>query len=49
MKISEELKQHFENTSQEELDKEWEDIKHLNEIGSDTQEYIINSLKENLH
>lgn len=49
MKIFEELKQHFENTSQEELDKEWEDIKHLNKIGSDAQEYIINSLKENLH
>ena len=49
MKISEELKQHFKNTSQEALDKEWEDIKHLNEIGTDAQEYVINSLKENLH
>lgn len=49
MKIFEALKRHFENTSQEELDKEWEDIKYLNEIGPDAQEYIINSLKENLH
>lgn len=49
MKIFEELKQHFENTSQEVLDKECEDIKHFNEIGPDAQEYVINSLKENLH
>jgi len=40
MRIFEELKQHFENTSKEELDKEWEDIKYLNEIGPDAQEWI---------
>lgn len=48
MKISEELKQYFENTSQEELDKDWEDIKYLNEIGPDAGEYVVNVLKENL-
>ena len=36
---------HFENTSQEELDKEWEEIKFLNDIGPDAIEYA-NWIKE---
>lgn len=39
------LKKHFENTPQEELDKEWKEIKSLNEIGPDAIEYA-NWIKE---
>ena len=38
-KPSELLKGHFEETPKEELDKEWEDIKPLNDIGPDVEEY----------
>lgn len=38
-KFSEKLKEYFENTPKEELDKEWNEIKHLNEIGPDVIEY----------
>lgn len=38
-KPSELLKKHFEETPQEELDKEWENIKVLNDIGPDVEEY----------
>lgn len=44
-KLYDNLKNHFENTPQEELDKEWEEIKSLNEIGSDVTEYA-NWIKE---
>lgn len=33
------LKRYFEETPKEVLDKEWEEIKHLNEIGPDVLEY----------
>ena len=36
---SEFLKKHFEETSQEELDKEWKEIEPLNDIGPDVLEY----------
>lgn len=39
MKISEKLKKHFENISQEELDKEWDKLKHWNEFGPTIEEY----------
>ena len=44
-KLYDNLKKHFENTPQEELDKEWEEIKSLNEIGPDAIEYA-NWIKE---
>lgn len=37
--ISEALKKYFEETSKEQLDAEWEEIKHLNDIGPDVIEY----------
>ncbi|MGM9686540.1 MAG: hypothetical protein ACI3YI_10015 [Bacteroidaceae bacterium] len=33
------LKKHFEETPQEELDKEWKEIEPLNDIGPDVLEY----------
>lgn len=36
----EDLKKYFENTPKEQLDEEWENIKHWNEIGPDVFEYI---------
>lgn len=44
-KLYDDLMKHFENTSQEELDKEWEEIKSLNDIGPDAIEYA-NWIKE---
>ena len=40
MSISENLRKHFENTSKEELDREWEELKHWNEIGPTFEEYF---------
>ena len=37
--IYESLKAYFENTPKEQLNKDWEEIKHLNEIGPDVLEY----------
>lgn len=37
--LADSLKRHFEETPKEVLDKEWEEIKHLNEIGPDVLEY----------
>ena len=45
MSISDNLRKHFENTSREELDREWEELKHWNEIGPDVDEYVA-SLKK---
>ena len=36
---SEFLKKHFEETPQEELDKEWKEIEPLNDIGPDVLKY----------
>lgn len=44
-KLYDDLMKHFENTSQEELDKEWREIESLNEIGPDAIEYA-NWVKE---
>lgn len=44
-KLSENLKEYFENTPKEVLDKDWKEIKHLNEIGPDAIEYC-KSLRE---
>lgn len=38
-KLSDSLKEYFENTPQEQLDKDWEEIKPLNEIGPDALSY----------
>ena len=40
MNISEQLRKHFEEASQEELDKEWEELKHWNKIGPTCDEYF---------
>lgn len=39
-KLEKALRKHFDETPQEELDKEWEELKHWNEIGPDAEEYI---------
>lgn len=36
----EDLKKYFENTSKEQLDEDWKELKHWNEIGPDVSEYI---------
>lgn len=38
-KLLENLKRYFENTPQDILDKDWEDVKYLNNIGPDVEEY----------
>lgn len=38
-KLADSLKDYFENTPKEQLDKDWEEIKHLNDVGSDVIEY----------
>lgn len=38
-KFAEKLKEYFKNTPQEQLDADWEKIKHLNDIGPDVEEY----------
>lgn len=37
--LYESLKEHFENTPKEVLEKEWEERKYLNEIGPDVLEW----------
>ena len=32
-KVKEQLKDYFSNTPQEQLDKDWEELKYLNELG----------------
>lgn len=39
-KFAEILKKYFEETPQDILDKEWEEIKPLNDIGPDVLEYV---------
>ena len=41
-KIVEQLRKHFEEATQEQLDKEWEELKHWNEIGPTVDEYLEN-------
>lgn len=45
--IYESLKQYFENTPKDVLDKDWKEIEHLNEIGPDVMEYaeFVTNLK----
>ena len=38
--ISESLEKYFNETPQEQLDKDWEELKHWNDIGPDANEYI---------
>lgn len=44
-KISESLKEHLQNASKEELDKEWEELKVWNDVGPSVTDYI-NQIKE---
>lgn len=39
--LSEILKEHFENTPKDILDKEWEELKFLNEFGPDVCDYVF--------
>ena len=48
-KIAEQLRKHFEEATQEELDKEWEELKHWNEIGPTVDEYLENLKKYGLY
>lgn len=47
MNLLQKLKEYFETTSKEQLDKDWEELKKYNEIGSDMDEYI-KSVKESI-
>lgn len=48
-KISDGLKKYFEETPKEIIEKDWEEIKHLNEIGPDVIEYAeLLKLKESI-
>lgn len=38
--LADSLRKHFEETPQDVLDREWEELKYLNEIGPDASEYI---------
>lgn len=38
--LSEQLEKYFNETPQEQLDKDWEEIKHWDNIGPDAREYI---------
>ena len=48
-KIVEQLRKHFEEATQEELDKEWEELKHWNEIGPTVDEQLENLKKYGLY
>ena len=48
-KFSENLKKKFESMTQEELDQEWEKLKHYNEIGPSIEEYLENLKKYGLY
>lgn len=49
MDIAEQLRKHFEEATQEELDKEWEELKHWNEIGPTVDEYLESLKKYGLY
>lgn len=38
-KLFNSLKEYFDNTSEEQLEKDWDEVKHLNDIGCDVLEY----------
>lgn len=38
-KLFNSLKKYFDNTSEEQLEKDWDEVKHLNDIGCDVIEY----------
>ena len=46
-KLAESLKKHFDETPRDVLDREWEQIKHLNSVGPDAVEYC-NRVREML-
>lgn len=47
--IVEQLRKYFEEATQEELDKEWEELKHWNEIGPTVDEYLESLKKYGLY
>lgn len=44
-KLYEQLKEYFETTPKEQLDKDWEELKHWNEIGPDVTEFVDTAMK----
>lgn len=48
-KFAENLKKKFESMTQEEIDQEWEKLKHYNEIGPSIEEYRENLKKYGLY
>ena len=48
-KILEELKKKLDSMTQEELDEEWERLKHYNEIGPTVEEYFESLKKYGLY
>lgn len=46
LEIYNQLKAYFKNTPKEQLDKDWEEIKHWNEIGPDVEEWVMESYKK---
>lgn len=47
MNLLQKLEEYFRNTSKEQLDKDWEELKEYNEIGPDMDKYI-KSVKESI-
>ena len=39
-KVFESLKNYFENTSSEQIEKDWKELKKYNEIGPDIEEFL---------
>ena len=48
-KFAENLKKKFDSMTQEELNNEWEKLKHYNEIGPSVEEYLENLKKAGLY
>lgn len=44
-KLFEQLKEYFETTPKEQLDKDWEELKHWNEIGPDVTEFVNTAME----
>ena len=40
-KVFESLKNYFENTPNEQIEKDWEELKKYNEIGPDIEEFLF--------
>ena len=45
MKMLDNLKKYFSSTPKEQIEKDWEEVKELNEIEDDTLEYMLEEEK----